>query len=127
MSSQTGLIPTISRRLSQHSILAQRAKDAEVLKKATEHAFKCRDALQRLALIVSEARLAESTKVSLELERLIKEAPEPLPHANIFIEIKVWLFEIRKSSPLTPFDSSNVSGCCTTTPKNVLATRMERL
>jgi hypothetical protein len=64
-------------------------KDAEILERATTHAFKCRDAFQRLSAALHNAQLAESAAISEELEALLQDANDPLPRTDIFQEIKV--------------------------------------
>ena len=81
----------MTRRMAEHADLAQRAKDAAILSTATSHAVECRDTLEELSQLVQGARLAETVAVSNKLEGLIRSAPEPLPRANIFVEIKVRL------------------------------------
>lgn len=81
----------MARRIKQHSDLSQRARDADILSAATTHAVKCRDALVELSNLVRNARLAQAYQVSLDLLALIQSAPEPLPRANIFSEIKVFV------------------------------------
>jgi hypothetical protein len=91
ISLQHGLLPTVTRRLVKQADLSQRAKDAAILSTATSHAVECRDALEELSQLVQDARLAETAPVSSKLDGLIRTAPEPLPRANIFVEIKVCL------------------------------------
>lgn len=86
---QLGLLPSVSRRISSHVDLFQRTKDAEILSRASAYALRCRDTLTRLSKLVSEVRLAEANTTSRQLQELIHTAPEPLPRAKVFSEIKV--------------------------------------
>ena len=83
----------MTRRLAKQADLTQRAQDAAILSNATNHAVECRDALEELSELVRGARLAETVPVSNKLNGLIRTAPEPLPRANIFVEIKVCMFQ----------------------------------
>ncbi|KAF8311340.1 hypothetical protein DL93DRAFT_2115966 [Clavulina sp. PMI_390] len=84
----TGLLPSVSRRTAAHIDLFQRTRDAEVLSQAASHASQCREALVQLSKLVSEVRLSEANTTSLELQELLRTAPEPLPKAQIFSDIR---------------------------------------
>ena len=86
---QTGLLPTLTKALTEHSTLVQRTSDAAVLRAALAHISQCRTEYRKLSQFVKDGALPQAVQSRQTLQKLLDDAPKAAVKAEVMVNLKV--------------------------------------
>ncbi|KAF9454310.1 hypothetical protein P691DRAFT_717761 [Macrolepiota fuliginosa MF-IS2] len=85
---QSGLVPVLLQRLSEHSRLVQEAADIQIQYQALSHILRCKTELSNLDSLVQLGKLPEAVVALEALHTLLELSPYPLTQSKIFLDFR---------------------------------------
>ncbi|KAI0792011.1 hypothetical protein C8Q75DRAFT_714752 [Abortiporus biennis] len=85
---ESGLVPTLIMRLSQHASLAQETIYSDVHHKTFSHLAQCRHDLEALSSLADTGRLSDAMRACHQFEDLLSHSPPPLERSVVMTDMK---------------------------------------